>query len=274
MIQGHLLVPTDFTPVTENALRQAVEISKTIHSKITLLHLLDDNAPAEEAISRIEALASRYRSENQTIMTQVSTGSIFEDIGRFAEELGANLVVMGTHGMKGLQYLVGSRAMRVITNSDVPFLVTQQRPVRSTIENIVLPVDLAKEEKQQVKIIQNLASSFKSKVHLVLSKQTDEFHRNTIFRNAQFIQKHLQERGIEVITYHAEGEESFERETIWYAVSVNADLISIINHHEEGFKNLFGSNFDQNILTNDAQVPVLVYNTKTTTHYDIFQVYA
>ena len=273
MQNGHLLVPTDFTAVTENALKQAIEIAKNIPSKITLLHLLGEDGNTEEAISRIEALAARYRTGNLQIATQVSTGTIYEDISRFAEELQASLVVMGTHGMKGIQYLLGSRAMRVITSATLPFLVTQQRPVRSTINNIVVPIDLAKEEKQQVKAIQGLAASFKSTVHLVLSKQTDEFHRNTVHRNSQFIQKHLGEKGINVVIYEAEGEEPLEQETIWYAVSIDADLISIINHHEEGFKNIFGSNFDQNIMTNDAQIPVLVYNTKSTTSYDIFQIY-
>ena len=51
-------------------------------------------------------------------------------------------------------------------------------------------------------------------------------------------------------------------------------MIAIINHNQDGIKNLFGANFDQNVITNDAAIPVLVMNAKDMTKIgSVFQVF-
>jgi len=52
---------------------------------------------------------------------------------------------------------------------------------------------------------------------------------------------------------------------------VEADLIAIINHKEDGIKNLIGSNFDQQMITNKFNIPVLIMNYKQILKvYDLF----
>jgi hypothetical protein len=60
----------------------------------------------------------------------VRVGSVYEDIGDAAAEIDADLIIMGTHGMRGMQFITGSRALRVITSSSVPFVVVQERPIK------------------------------------------------------------------------------------------------------------------------------------------------
>ena len=62
------------------------------------------------------------------ISYQISKGSIFTAIAEYANEKDASLVVMGTHGMKGMQKLTGSWALKVIVKSKVPFIVVQDPP--------------------------------------------------------------------------------------------------------------------------------------------------
>jgi len=47
---------------------------------------------------------------------------------RFQVKIGALMVVMGTHGIKGMQKLMGSWALKVITSSKVPFIAVQDTP--------------------------------------------------------------------------------------------------------------------------------------------------
>ena len=60
-------------------------------------------------------------------MSIIRKGNIFEDIGDVAKEIGARLIIMGTHGIKGIQKLVGSYALKVILHSEIPFIITQKK---------------------------------------------------------------------------------------------------------------------------------------------------
>ena len=83
-------------------------------------------------------------------------GSIFTAIADFVNQKGVpddkkknvDLVLMGTHGMKGMQKLTGSWALKVIVKSKVPFIVVQDAPAdEERYHNIVFPVDFKKENK-------------------------------------------------------------------------------------------------------------------------------
>ena len=71
----------------------------------------------------------------------VKTGNIFEEIKSIIGECDAEIAVMGTHGMKGLQKFTGSWALKVIAGSKAPFVVVQDKPTEADIHKIVLPLD-------------------------------------------------------------------------------------------------------------------------------------
>ena len=68
--------------------------------------------------------------------------------------------------------------------------------------------------------------------------------------------------------------DTFENELIRFSQNIGADMIAIVNHHEGGLTNLLGNNFDQNVITNDAKIPVLIANSVDNTTVDnIFGVF-
>ena len=62
------------------------------------------------------------------VKTHVARGTIFKQIPEFVNDRKASLVVMGTHGMSGMQKLTGSWALKVIAKSKVPYIVVQAPP--------------------------------------------------------------------------------------------------------------------------------------------------
>ena len=50
------------------------------------------------------------------------------------------------------------------------------------------------------------------------------------------------------------------KDVIRYAASIEADLISIMNLHEKSLMGMFGQTYEQQIITNEAEIPVLVLN--------------
>jgi NTP pyrophosphatase (non-canonical NTP hydrolase) len=159
----------------------------------------------------------------------VRIGSIFEDIGAFAAEHQAELIVMGTHGAHGWQHITGSHALKVVTSSQVPFIIVQEKAVKASgYDSIVVPMDLHKETKQKLSIVANLAQYFKSKVHVVTPDETDEFLRHQVRSNITFSEGFFKDRGIEM-TSAVVPSSGFDKEVVKYAVSVDADLIAIMD---------------------------------------------
>ena len=258
-----ILVPIDFTDTTEMALKYAIGAAKVLNTGIALLHITENDSDKPAAEDRLNEIIYKYNYTGINMRSFTKNGNIFDGIGEAAEELNSGLIFMGTHGLKGMQFLMGSHALKVVTNSKVPFIITQDRkPKDDNIDSIVVPIDIGRDEKQVLTTVITTAKTFKAKVHLFVAKQSDEFHENTIKRNLAFTKKYLTEHNINYTTTHAESSDNFDNQLVRFADAIDADMIAIVNHLEGGIKNLFGSNFDQNIITNTAKIPVLIMNTK------------
>ena len=131
-METKLLVPTDFTDVAHTAINHAARLAETIKGEVILLNVVkdkDDVAKAAKKMKEEEALAKSFYADCP-VSSIVRIGNIFDDIGQAASEIGATLIIMGTHGASGWQKVVGSHALKVITNSSVPFIVVQKQIMR------------------------------------------------------------------------------------------------------------------------------------------------
>lgn len=254
------IVPHDFTPVADIALEHAIATAKPLSAQVYVLHVVSKEKGITEAEEKLNALISSYSSAGVDLIPTVRVGSIFEDIGEFAAEHHAELIFMGTHGAHGWQHVTGSHALKVITSSSVPFVIVQEKGIKETgYDDIVVPMDLHKETKQKLAIVANLATYFKSRVHVITPDETDEFLRHQVQANIQFANKFFSERGIEVTTKLAPSS-GFDKEVVKHAVNIDADLIAIMNLNRSNFFGSMTANYEQYIITNDAKIPALVVN--------------
>ena len=188
-----ILVPVDFTKVSDIAIEHALLMGKTIAANIHLIHIVDNKKHVSEARLKLEALKDRIRVESGVeIHTHVRIGNIFEDIDKAATEMDAALIIMGTHGARGMQFMSGSRALKIVTESSIPFIVVQERTIRQHGYNrIVVPLDLHKETKQKLSAVRDVAKYFNSKVYLISPNETDEFLKNQLDRNLNYAVDYL-----------------------------------------------------------------------------------
>ncbi len=266
MKKNTLVVPTDFSVVADTALNHALYIARPMDGKVVLLHILKSDQERDAAEAKLNALASKASDESGVeVEYMMQTGSIFDDIGNVASGLDAKLILMGTHGMKGWQFLTGSNALRVIKDSSTPFIVVQDKGINEGgYDVIVLPIDLSKEEKQKLKSAVEIAKFFESKVYIVSPDHSDEFLKNQQKRNMQYAENFLRDEGVDFESKTLDDSNSFEEEVVKFANYVRADLISIINH-EDAVGALFGSSFEQHLITNKEKIPVMVINPKNIT---------
>lgn len=120
----HILVPTDLSEPAERALERALDLAAQHHASITLLNASDESLrdyyPSQFESDRAameRLLAAENPPEIQVNITQ-RDGSPSEAILRVADEVRADLIVMGTHGRKGIRRAVlGSVTEAVVRSS-------------------------------------------------------------------------------------------------------------------------------------------------------------
>ncbi|MFN3874944.1 MAG: universal stress protein [Flavobacteriales bacterium] len=263
-----ILVPTDFTKVSDNAIGHAMRLAKHSGGEVYLLHVVAKQDEVDETRRKLEMEQERARAMESGVPVHklVRVGSIFDDIGDAAAEVAADLIVMGTHGMRGMQFITGSRALRVITSSSVPFIVVQERPIKEGgYDSIVVPLDLHKETRQKLTLVADMARTFQSKVHLIVPKEDDEFLRNQLQNHIRFSNQYLGERGIPHDAVIAEEDSSdFVKAVVKHAVAVDADLIAIMNMAQGNIFGVLGVPYEQEVITNEAQIPVMCMNPRDT----------
>lgn len=152
-----ILVPTDFSETSDAALVYAKDLAVTLGASLHLLHVFADPyalatyspevyAPLppdvrERALEDVrECLDERLDStERQRLAgtTAVVTGLTAKEIVRYATDNGMDLIVMGTHGRRGVAHLLlGSVAEHVVRTAHCPVLTVHGAPAAHATEPV------------------------------------------------------------------------------------------------------------------------------------------
>ena len=258
-----LLVPTDFSEVAQSAMQHAIKFSEIINADVVLLHVVSSRDEVEEAKEKLskEITLGNSISSSCNLISFVRIGNIFEDIGDVAAELGISLIFMGTHKASRWQKLVGSRAIKVISSSPVPFIVTQEKLMNSRgYDNIVVPLDLNVETKQKLELVAKIAHYFDSQVHLLTNDNSDEFIKTKLKANQVWASNYLESKDIKNSSHLVDQDDSLAEGIFKLSKEVDADLIAIMNLEDETVLGLYENTFQEEIVANDLKVPVLCAN--------------
>lgn len=261
-----IMVPFDFTEVAEYAIQHALVIAKRVENKIALVHIVKNDASEQEktnAEKKLKEVADETQRKHKIETNAfVREGSIFYTIGDIATELEANLVIMGTHGIKGMQKLTGSWALKVIVSvsEKIPFIVVQGPPQNEQFERIVFPVDIRKETREKLNWVAYLAKYYNVKIDIF--KRGAAALRKNIEGNIAFARKFLKSHKIDYEIHTAEGKHPFPVETLNFSKSINADLVLIMTTKNIGFTDYVMGPDEQYIIANSAKIPVMCVNPK------------
>lgn len=140
-----ILFPTDFSEGAKNALPYAVDMARTYGAKLYLMHVIYDIATASglhvphtsidqmyaeiqaNAQKELERFGLKEREGLSDVEYSVKRGVPYEEILKFAKDNNINLIVIGTHGRKGIdRVLFGSTAERVVRNSSCPVMSVRE----------------------------------------------------------------------------------------------------------------------------------------------------
>jgi nucleotide-binding universal stress UspA family protein/CheY-like chemotaxis protein len=192
MIKLHrILFPTDFSRCANQALAHALYLAKQYDAELHMLHahvLFEDDPhhPAhhfpdkEEIHARLRALATTQMSSdvaaygvNDLKITQVQRRGISTApvILEYARENDVDLIVMGTHGRRGLGHLLlGSVAEEIVRLAPCPVLTIRERkkPIAvETIRRILVPTDFSEHARQALLTAREIAASYHARLQLL-----------------------------------------------------------------------------------------------------------
>lgn len=267
MERRSILVPHDFTVVADNAVSYALRLAGAIKANVDLLHIVKDRKSKSKAATKFEKVIASIKDkpEGVEINTHIVEGSIYTDIAQKAADLHSTIIVMGTHGPKGMQKLFGSFAIKVITSTHVPFLIVQEEFTEIDMSKIVVPIDESQESLQIEQVATGLAEILKSEVHVVTEKKYDSNLKLKTAVHSGLITKQLKEKGLSYQTKILDRKKGYSTDIVNYTTSVGANLIAFA-YHSDSLLPQFDT-FAQSLITNKAGVPVLVLNSKEAGNY-------
>lgn len=142
----HILVPLDGSSHSEMAIAKAIVLAKAFNSTVTLLSVIDIyafaglgidvaagqtdylNAATAEAKQAVDSALQLFEAEGVVAIPSIMEGQVvYKSILAAAEASGADLIVMGSHGRKGLEKLVlGSVAGQVLSHTHLPVMIIRE----------------------------------------------------------------------------------------------------------------------------------------------------
>ena len=142
----HLLVSVDESPMSYAAAEQALSLAKDLNCPVTIMSVIAVDpfvgvdfykvAPAitdyfmqaeQNAQNRLAEIQQSFSREGISVDTKIIRGvAASEGIVQIANEIGADLIIMGSHGRTGVKkMMLGSVAQNVLTQSPVPVLIVK-----------------------------------------------------------------------------------------------------------------------------------------------------
>jgi nucleotide-binding universal stress UspA family protein len=148
----NVLIPVDGGAASNRGLREGLRLARQLKSKVTLLHVVEDpvnedvlerasfdpglfailRQQARRILARAQAQAKRAHIDARTVMVERPGWGTADVIVEQARKSRASLIVMGTHGRRGVRRLVlGSDAEQVVRLSTIPVCLMRAPGARS-----------------------------------------------------------------------------------------------------------------------------------------------
>jgi nucleotide-binding universal stress UspA family protein len=270
-----ILIPTDFSELSESALKVGVAIAKRQNAKITLLHVIDRMAhiqPPEIFVSdmrispdhiaeiktRLEKISNRILIDaGIRVVGEVYDGNPSEEICSYAYKKKISLIVMGTHGTSGLkEFLIDSEAFNVVKNATCPVLTIPENWQKTDFEKVLFPIRLKAGAIEKYFYARPIIE--KNNSELLLLGMADKKSPSQIKELVSFVDKLKYQLYTDSVNFQTTycASEDFPKTVINKAKDFNADLIVLTANLDYNFKTFFVGPYSQQIV-NHSQLPVL-----------------
>jgi len=279
-----ILVPTDFSKLSINALEVAIEIGKKSNAEITLLHVVEEAGQSsfsiagewrttenwadklftlkllEKAKDQLEKLVMDPRFSAVKINGELRLGNAFHGMRTIIVENKVDLVVMGTRGRSDIEAMViGSNTERVVRHAKCPVLSIHKKPAKVNFKDIVYATAMHKDEEVFSRMIKRTQQLYNSTIHLVRINTPGDFQRDYVVKD--YMEKFAKKLGLKNYTINVYNDITEEDGVIYFADSIDADLIAMATHGRTGFAHVMAGSIAEDVVGHSKR-PVLTFVVK------------
>ncbi|MDG5775209.1 universal stress protein [Haloarculaceae archaeon H-GB1-1] len=287
-----ILFPTDGSDGATVAFDHVLDIATTHDATVYILNVVDTTQESvlqlrsdsvdileEDGEKIVSEAADRANQRGVDTVTEVRQGEAYRTIIDYAETQGIDLVVMPTHGRRGLKrFLLGSTTERVVRRADVPVLTLSpddDAKVTHPYQNVLVPTDGSDCANQALAIGVDLAGAEGAALHLLSAiaiaalgvDVRSDIQMDLLEENATELldeaAKFVDDAGIESTSKTVEYGPSIHKVILTYIEEHDIDLVVVGTHGRTGFdRYVLGSVTDYLVRT--SPIPVLTVRAPLT----------
>ena len=263
-----IVVPVDFSEESYDGIQLAVVLSKKFEAEIQMVYvqpaqqtfghvtLESEKRQAEESFMDI---ANRLQAEDPWVKLKwiVKRGKVYKEIVGQADASPDSVIVTSTHGASGFEeFFVGSNALKIIANTQVPVFTIRHGVKPAAIKNLVFPMDVSLASRQKSGYVAKLAAAYNATVHLLglLESPSDDL-RQKLAAYMEQMNLFFKERHIPVVQSSLEDVDLVDA-TIAYAQKLEGAMISVSSMNRRSLPLLMIGGNSQRLLSK-SNVPVL-----------------
>lgn len=214
----------------------------------------------ERARKQIAKLQNDPVFKDVNVKTELRVGSPFHGMRAIIEEQKVDLVVMGTTGTTGwAETIIGSNTEKVVRHARCPVLTVQKKPASLDFKNIVYATAMNKDEEVFSRIVKRAQEMYNSTIHLVRINTPGNFQRDTVVK--KYMQDFAKRLQLKNYTINVFNDITEEEGIIYFADSINADMIAMATHGRTGFAHVLAGSIAEDVV-NHSKRPVLTFVVK------------
>ena len=278
----NILVPTDFSEEAKNATTLAIRIAEKTNAKITLLNVIDfpdylvesdmysqhvnslDSFIGElnkESSEKLKLEANKI-SQNVPVDPITSSGVPYNVITDKANELNADLIVMGTKGSSGLsEWIIGSNTEKIVRNSSIPVVAVPENEHDFTIKHIAFAYDFtAKENIKNISLLTSLADALGAELHFLRVCTPQHFESTPYTEHS--MELFAKKNNIKTYTPHIYNYPQIEEGIFNFVKDNQIDMIAMATHGRKGIAHLFMGSKTEDIVNHSKNI-IITFQTES-----------
>ncbi|CAN5549883.1 universal stress protein [soil metagenome] len=280
-----ILIPTDFSPNSENATDYAMEMNKKINAKIVLFHsyfipvygtdmpveVLNDAEIREASLKTLEKLKEKaklkFKNSDFVFDVLTSEGIIADEIAAAVEKEKIDLVVMGTKGAHGLkEVLIGTNTASVVGKVNCMVLAIPEEAKFKEIKKIVFATNYAENDFENIEAVIDFAKHYNAEV-IMLHISEGDLSRSFEFNSIEHFEQRIKEdTNYEGISFKLFEGKNVEEGISLYLEEINADMIAMTNRHRNLFQRLFDRSLTKKMAYH-THIPLMTFHVKERGNY-------
>ena len=272
-----ILIPTDFSTHSLNAIDYAASLAEKMPVKLILLHMYhvpvvytevpvvaitdqDFEAEADAELKRqVERLQSSGKVKDITYLNK--EGLLVDSIGNIVAENNVDLIIMGTQGASGLEkVLIGSYTAAILDETECPVLVVPTGAAFKGIKKIMYATDFQFNDFTAINQVADIARIFDAEIIIthISTTPAKEKEEETMEWFMEIAEANISYPNV---TFRSFAGSDVSGQLTGLVKGINADLLCMSTVRRTFFEKLFKSSLTKKMVY-QAEIPILAFHVK------------